>query len=347
VFTLQTAAGPDVVHKKLVMDDEYLSLRWNSHLSTFASLLSTLRHEETYSDVTIACGGGLYPAHKFVLSACSEYLSNMLSAHPNKHPILYLKDVSGDDLEALLDFMYSGCVSISHTRLPSLLATAEGLQVKGLIISQPPEEVLKRKYPEDEEEDFQDDSDRQAMRTNLSSPSRSPSRTPVSLETNPSQVDHVQSVQSTCLLGDLEKHSEDTQNINNVFLSKDEKDLPSQQLPSQNFFDAKYQEKFLEVICNLKESNLSNSRESLIDSVEVKSEPSSSSSISTLSSETTHVWMNQSTVPTDLDNGHEEQQCSLCHKVLTTRSNLLRHIATHHHRQTFTCSHCGKIFTRK
>ena len=48
-------------------------------------------HQETYSDVTIACGGRLYPAHKFVLSACSEYLRVMLCAHPNKHPILYLK----------------------------------------------------------------------------------------------------------------------------------------------------------------------------------------------------------------------------------------------------------------
>ncbi|MPC16887.1 Protein tramtrack, alpha isoform [Portunus trituberculatus] len=116
------------------MEGELLALRWNNHLSTFASLLSDLRNEETYSDVTIACGGRLYPAHKFVLSACSEYLRVMLCAHPNKHPILYLKDVPKEDLEAILDYMYAGTVKVAHSSLASLLHTAEGLQVKGLII---------------------------------------------------------------------------------------------------------------------------------------------------------------------------------------------------------------------
>lgn len=41
------------------------------------------------------------------------------------------------------------------------------------------------------------------------------------------------------------------------------------------------------------------------------------------------------------------QQCPFCLKLLTTRSNLQRHIATHHQRQTFACATCGKTFTRK
>ena len=41
------------------------------------------------------------------------------------------------------------------------------------------------------------------------------------------------------------------------------------------------------------------------------------------------------------------QLCPFCKKVLTTRSNLQRHIATHHKRQHFSCPTCNKKFTRK
>lgn len=39
-----------------------------------------------------------------------------------------------EDLEAILDYMYAGTVKVAHSSLASLLHTAEGLQVKGLII---------------------------------------------------------------------------------------------------------------------------------------------------------------------------------------------------------------------
>lgn len=44
------------------------------------------------------------------------------------------QDVPKEDLEAILDYMYAGTVKVAHSSLASLLHTAEGLQVKGLII---------------------------------------------------------------------------------------------------------------------------------------------------------------------------------------------------------------------
>ena len=84
--------------------------------------------------MTLACGGKLYPAHKFVLSTCSEYFREMFTKNPCKHPIVFMKDVSGRDLEALLDFMYRGEVNVPQTHLTSLIQTAEGLQIKGLAV---------------------------------------------------------------------------------------------------------------------------------------------------------------------------------------------------------------------
>ena len=57
-------------------------------------------------DVSLAVSGRLYPAHKFVLSTCSDYFKEMFNKNPCKHPIVYMKDVSCKDVEALLDFMY-------------------------------------------------------------------------------------------------------------------------------------------------------------------------------------------------------------------------------------------------
>ena len=85
--------------------------------------------QEIFVDVTLACAGKLYPAHKFVLSTCSDYFRDMFTKTPCKHPIVFMKDVSGRDLEALLDFMYRGEVNVPQIHLASLIKTAEGLQV--------------------------------------------------------------------------------------------------------------------------------------------------------------------------------------------------------------------------
>jgi hypothetical protein len=56
----------------------------------------------------------------------------MLQDNPCKHPVIILKGVSMVDLEAVVTFMYNGQVNVTQERLPSFLATAELLQIKGL-----------------------------------------------------------------------------------------------------------------------------------------------------------------------------------------------------------------------
>ena len=87
-----------------------------------------------YSDVTVACEGKFYPAHKLVLAACSEYFEDMFQHTACKHPIVVLKDITAKNLEALLSYMYSGVANISQDELASLIRAAESLCIKGLAV---------------------------------------------------------------------------------------------------------------------------------------------------------------------------------------------------------------------
>ena len=56
----------------------------------------------------------------------------MLYNTPDRHPIVFLRDVRFHEIKALLEFMYRGEVSVDQENLSSLLKVAEGLKIKGL-----------------------------------------------------------------------------------------------------------------------------------------------------------------------------------------------------------------------
>jgi tramtrack len=67
-----------------------------------------------------------------VLSACSPYFQQLFINHPEKHPIVILRDIPYADMKSLLDFMYRGEVSVDQERLSAFLRVAESLRIKGL-----------------------------------------------------------------------------------------------------------------------------------------------------------------------------------------------------------------------
>ncbi|XP_069999277.1 zinc finger and BTB domain-containing protein 7A isoform X4 [Penaeus vannamei] len=131
------------------MGDGMLSLSWNNHSATFCHTLSTLRAKDRYTDVTLACEGKFYPVHKLVLSTCSEYFENMFENTPCKHPVIVLRDVRCDELEALLSYMYAGIVSVAQSDLAQLIKVAELLQIKGLAVPDEPPNSNKRPSDDD------------------------------------------------------------------------------------------------------------------------------------------------------------------------------------------------------
>ncbi|XP_071515043.1 uncharacterized protein [Panulirus ornatus] len=118
----------------ITMASGLLSLKWNNHRSTFFHILSTIRSKESYCDVTIACDGKFYPVHKLVLSTCSDYFEQMFERTNCKHPIIVLKDIRHEELEALLNYMYVGEVNVLQNELAGLIKAAECLMIKGLAV---------------------------------------------------------------------------------------------------------------------------------------------------------------------------------------------------------------------
>ncbi|XP_034950690.1 protein bric-a-brac 1-like isoform X4 [Chelonus insularis] len=115
------------------MGSEHYCLRWNNHQSNLLGVFSQLLESESLVDVTLACTEGpSIRAHKVVLSACSSYFQALFLDHPNRHPIVILKDVRFSELRTLVDFMYKGEVNVEYCQLSALLKTAESLKVKGL-----------------------------------------------------------------------------------------------------------------------------------------------------------------------------------------------------------------------
>lgn len=155
-----------------------LSLSWNNHSSTFCHMLSTLREMERYTDVTVACDGKFYPAHKLVLSTCSDYFLKMFERTPCKHPIIVVKDVECRDIEALLSYMYAGVVSVAQNDLAQLIKAAELLQIKGLAVpDEPPSHSKKTLHMRSSSDDRSSPHAKRQRRDHNRSPSQNETQT--------------------------------------------------------------------------------------------------------------------------------------------------------------------------
>lgn len=61
--------------------EQQYSLRWNDYHTSILSSFRHLRDEEDFVDVTLACDGCSFTAHKVVLSACSPYFKKLLKVN--------------------------------------------------------------------------------------------------------------------------------------------------------------------------------------------------------------------------------------------------------------------------
>ena len=96
------------------------------------------------SDLYFIFLGSMMGAHRVILSACSPYFHRLLSnqgltsRHGGAvHPILMLQhdSITEQDLSDILAFVYTGRVNLPKARLPSFLAAAETLKIRGLVNS--------------------------------------------------------------------------------------------------------------------------------------------------------------------------------------------------------------------
>ena len=112
---------------------EKLCLNWKNFQQNISSAFRDLRSDNDFSDVTLACEDGFQvSAHKVILASSSPFFMNILKMNKNPHPLIYMRGVTSEDLEAIVDFLYYGEAEIEQENLDAFLAVAEELKISGL-----------------------------------------------------------------------------------------------------------------------------------------------------------------------------------------------------------------------
>ena len=113
---------------------EKLCLQWNDFQDNVTSAFGSLRKDNDFADVTLACEDGKQvEAHKVVLATLSPFFENLLKRNKHPHPLIYMRGTKSEDLMAIVDFLYHGEANVFQENLDSFLVIAEELQLKGLM----------------------------------------------------------------------------------------------------------------------------------------------------------------------------------------------------------------------
>jgi len=91
-------------------------------------------------------------AHKYVLSASSPFLKNILLNNPQSHPLIYLKGILHQELDSILQYIYLGEALFYHSNISRFMQAATDLQIKQLS-----ETVIPRNTFTNQEEPVTDD----------------------------------------------------------------------------------------------------------------------------------------------------------------------------------------------
>ena len=113
---------------------EKLCLQWNDFQENVNTAFGSLRQDNDFADVTLACEDGQQiEAHKVILASSSPFFQNLLKRNQHPHPLIYMRGVKSEVLLAIVDFLYCGEANVFQENLDSFLAIAEELKLKGLM----------------------------------------------------------------------------------------------------------------------------------------------------------------------------------------------------------------------
>ena len=112
---------------------DQVCLKWNDFKDNVTSTFLTLRKDNDFVDVTLACEDDKQvEAHKVILAASSSFFQNVLKRNKHSHPLIYMKGIKYEDLLAIVDFIYNGETNIYQENIDSFLSVAADLGLSGL-----------------------------------------------------------------------------------------------------------------------------------------------------------------------------------------------------------------------
>ena len=105
------------------------------HSNKILNNLWKLRQEKCFCDVVLHVENNTFPAHRNVLSAASEYFMKMFTTNmkEKREQKVTLKDISPTAMQVVIDFIYTGDVTITEENISSILDAASLMQITDLL----------------------------------------------------------------------------------------------------------------------------------------------------------------------------------------------------------------------
>ena len=113
------------------MESEKYFLSWSDFSTNTTASIQELRSETELFDVTLACEDHQLQAHKVVLASSSPVFRKILTRNKD-NAVIYLRGVSKEHLESMLEYVYNGSVQVNHEQLQTFLGIASDFKLKGL-----------------------------------------------------------------------------------------------------------------------------------------------------------------------------------------------------------------------
>ena len=108
----------------------------SSEEATLDETMRKLCFSNQLSDFTIKCNGKEFPTHKFILSARSDVFERMFSSalkiNEKDEPILDIDDISAEEMEIFLNFLYKDEIKVQDISC-DILKLADKYNVKRLV----------------------------------------------------------------------------------------------------------------------------------------------------------------------------------------------------------------------
>ena len=122
-----------VLLRLLIIMSGKLSLKWNDFQSNILKTFTSLRNEDDLFDVTLVSDDQVQvSAHKLALSAASEYFKTIFKMNKHAHILIYLSGLKSEDINNVLEYIYSGEVQIGQNEIGQFLEVAKRFKLEGL-----------------------------------------------------------------------------------------------------------------------------------------------------------------------------------------------------------------------
>ena len=109
------------------------SFSWKDFEGARHKRFKHLKEDSHLSDVTLVCDNDKQiKAHKIILSSFSTLFRKMFVNNPHPQPLVFLKGIDLVDLNAIVDFIYTGEASVDQDNFNSFLETAVDLEIEEL-----------------------------------------------------------------------------------------------------------------------------------------------------------------------------------------------------------------------